>query len=106
MFRADSHRKQPGLLHCQGGAGLATGRLQSQEARPYSRAMVCVGRKAQVLARRGMDIWGENHPSRRRAFSPVLTRVAYTSPSPGRRSVWDVLIPTAVPGCPRGRLFT
>ena len=50
--------------------------------------MVCVGRKAQVLARRGMDIRRGNHPWRRRAFSAVLTRVAYTSPSPGRRSVW------------------
>ena len=50
--------------------------------------MVCIGRKAQVLARRGMDIRRGNHPSRRRAFSAVLTRVAYTSPSPGRRRVW------------------
>ena len=54
--------------------------------------MVCVGRKAQVLARKGIDIRGGNHrggnhPSRRRAFSPVLTRVANTSPNPGRRSV-------------------
>ena len=49
--------------------------------------MVCVGRKTQLLARRGMDIEGGNHPSRRRAFSPVLSKVAYTSPSPGRRSV-------------------
>ena len=50
--------------------------------------MVCIGRKAQVLARRGMDIRRGNHPSRCRAFSAVLTRVAYTSPSPGRRRVW------------------
>ena len=50
--------------------------------------MVCVGRKAQALARRGMDIRRGNHPSRRRALSAVLTRVAYTSPSPGRRKVW------------------
>ena len=50
--------------------------------------MVCIGRKAQVLARRGMDIRRGNHPSRRRAFSAVLTRVANTSPSPGRRRVW------------------
>ena len=50
--------------------------------------MVCIGRKAQVLARRGMDIWRGNHPSGRRAFSAVLTRLAYASPGPGRRSVW------------------
>ena len=54
--------------------------------------MVCVGRKEQTLARSGMDICGGNHPSRRRAFSPVFTpvftRVANTSPNPGRRSVW------------------
>ena len=50
--------------------------------------MVCVGRKAQLLARRGMDIRDGNHPSRRRAFSPVLTKAAKTSPNPGRRSVW------------------
>ena len=54
-----------------------------------------VGRKAQVLARRGMDIRAGNHPSRRRAFRPVLTRVANISPSPGRRSVWTSF-PTAV----------
>ena len=58
--------------------------------------MVCVGRKAQVLARRGMDIRAGNHPSRRRTFRPVLTRVANISPSPGRRSVWTSFIPTAV----------
>ena len=50
--------------------------------------MVCIGWKAQLLARRGMDIRGGNHPSRRRALSAVLTRVAYTLPNPGRRSVW------------------
>ena len=55
--------------------------------------MVCIGRKAQVLARRGMDIRRGNHPSRRRAFSAVLTRVAYTSP---RAQRVNVLIPTAV----------
>ena len=49
--------------------------------------MIWVGRKAQVLARRGMDIRRGNHPSRRRALSAVLTRLAYTSPRPGRRSV-------------------
>ena len=79
--------------------------------------MVCIGRKAQVLARRGMDIRRGNHPSRRRAFSAVLTRVAqgvqrgvdqggvYLTQSRTAQRV-DVLIPTAVPGCPRGRLFT
>ena len=40
--------------------------------------MVCIGRKAQVLARRGIDIRRGTHPSRRGAFSAVLTRVAYT----------------------------
>ena len=49
--------------------------------------MVWFGRKAQVLAFRGMDIALGNHPSKRRALSAVLTRLAYTSPSPGRRSV-------------------
>ena len=44
--------------------------------------MVCKGLKAQVLARMGMDIRGGNHPSNRRAFSPVLTRVANTRPVP------------------------
>ena len=43
--------------------------------------MVCVGRKAQVLALMGMDIRGGNHPSRHRAFNPVLTRVTNTSPN-------------------------
>ena len=50
--------------------------------------MVWVGRKAQVLARGGMDIWRGNHPFSRRAFSAVLTKVAYASTRPGRRSVW------------------
>ena len=72
------------------------GRLQSQETWPRRRAMVWVGRKAQVLARRGMDIWRGNHPSRRRALSAVLTRLAYISPRPGRRSVWTSSSPTAV----------
>ena len=58
--------------------------------------MVWVGRKAQVLARRGMDIRRGNHPSRRSAFSAVLTRVAYTSPSPWTAQRVDVLVPTAV----------
>ena len=58
--------------------------------------MVCVGRKAQVLARRGMDIWRGNHPSRRRAFSAVLTRSGvYLTKSRTAQRV-DVLIPTAV----------
>ncbi len=57
--------------------------------------MVCVGRKAQLLARRGMDIRGGNHPSRRRAFSPVLTKAAKL-PQPGTAQRVDVLIPTAV----------
>ena len=58
--------------------------------------MVCVGRKAQVLALRGMDIRRGNHPSNRRAFSAMLTSVAYTSPNPGPAQRVDVLIPTAV----------
>ena len=62
--------------------------------------MVCIGRKAQVLARRGMDILEGNHPSRRRAFSAVLTRVAYTSPSPGRRRVWTPSSQLRSPGVP------
>ena len=65
-----------------------SGRLQSQEIWPRRRAMVWVGRKAQVLARRGMDIRRGNHPAERRALSAVLTRVANIPPSPGRRSVW------------------
>ena len=45
------------------------------------------GRRKSWLA--GAWISGlENHPSRRRAFRPVLTRVANIPPSPGRRSVW------------------
>ena len=62
--------------------------------------MVCAGRKAQVLARRGMDICRGNHPSRRRAFSALLTRVAYTSPNPGRRSVWTSSSQLRSPGVP------
>ena len=50
--------------------------------------MVCLGRKAQVLALRGMDIRRGNHPSGPREFNAVLTRMAYTSPGPGRCSVW------------------
>ena len=44
----------------------ATGRLQSQVACPKRRAIVCSGRKAQVLARSGMDIPEVNHPSKRK----------------------------------------
>ena len=50
--------------------------------------MVCIGRKAQLLARKGMDIRGGSHSSKRKALNAVLTRVANTSPSPGRRRVW------------------
>ena len=65
-----------------------SGRLQSQgEGRPNRRAMVSWGRKAQVLARKGIDIFSGNHPSRRRKLRLALTRVAKTSPSPGRRNV-------------------
>ena len=63
--------------------------------------MVWMGRKAQ-LGCRGMDIREGNHPSRRRAFSPVFTRVANTSPNPGRRSVWtssSQLGPSRDAGC-------
>ena len=42
------------------------GRLQSQVACPKRRAIVCSGRKAQVLARSGMDIPEGNHPSKRK----------------------------------------
>ena len=62
--------------------------------------MVCVGRKAQVLARRGMDIRGGNHPSRRSAFSPVLTKTAKTSLSPGRRWVCTSSSQLRSPGVP------
>ena len=58
--------------------------------------MVCIGRKAQVLARRGMDIRRGNHPSRRRAFSAVLTRVAYNLTQSRTAQRVNVLIPTAV----------
>ncbi len=44
-------------------------------------------RHPRAATSQGSDIRGGNHPSRRRAFSPVLTRVANTSPNPGRRSV-------------------
>ena len=62
--------------------------------------MVCVGRKAQVLARRGMDIRAGNHPSRRRAQAQgVQTGVDeggeyLAQPRTAQRV--DVLIPTAV----------
>ena len=49
--------------------------------------MVCLQRKAQVRAFRGMDIALGNQSSRRSAFNAVLIRLAYTSPSPGQRSV-------------------
>ena len=62
--------------------------------------MVCFGRKAQLLARRGMDSLKGNHPSRRRAFSPALTKVANTSPNPGRRSVWTSSSQLRSPGVP------
>ena len=58
--------------------------------------MVCIGLKAQLLARGGMDIRGGNHPSRRRAFSPVLTRVADTLTQPGTAQRVDGFIPAAV----------
>ena len=63
------------------------GRLQSQVTCPKRRAIVCSGRKAQVLARSGMDIPEGNHPSRRKVFKLTFTSVAKTSPNPGRRSV-------------------
>ena len=53
--------------------------------------MVWMGRKAQLLARRGMDI---RDPSRRRAFSPVFTSEYLAQPRTPQRV--DVLIPTAV----------
>ena len=51
--------------------------------------MVCIGRKAQHLGSQG-----HGHPEQETILpcagrsSAVLTRVAYTSPSPGRRRVW------------------
>ena len=57
-------------------------RLQSQRTRPQSRGMAPIGREAQVLARRDMDVRAGNHSSKRRTFNPVLTRVANTSPVP------------------------
>ena len=63
------------------------GRLQSQVTCPNRRAIVCSGRKAQVLVRSGMDILEGNHPSKRKVFKLTFTRVAKTSPNPGRRSV-------------------
>ena len=58
--------------------------------------MVWMGRKAQLLARSGMDIPDGNPPSRRRALIPVFTRVANTSPNPRTPQRVDILIPTAV----------
>ena len=90
--------EKPGLYpHCRKRVGYEkhnkigpfsiAGRLQSQEDRPQRRAMVWIGGKAQVLARRGMDMPRGNQPSKRRALRAVLTRLAYISPKPGRRSV-------------------
>ena len=58
--------------------------------------MVCVGRKAQVLARRGMDIRAGNHPSRRRAFRPGVDQGGEYLAQPRTAQRVDVLIPTAV----------
>ena len=54
--------------------------------------MVCVERKAQLLARRGMDMETILPGA---AFSPVLTKAAKI-PQPGTAQRVDVLIPTAV----------
>ena len=48
--------------------------------------MVSMGRKAQVLARRGMDIQAGNHHSKRRAFSSALTKL---NPNPPMDGLWD-----------------
>ena len=48
-----------------GSTGRVPGRLQSQEVWPKRRAMISARRKAQVLARRAMDMQGGNQPSGR-----------------------------------------
>ena len=67
---------------------VATGRLQSQyDGGSNTRAMVILGRKAQVLARSGRDVLSGNYPFRRRKIRLALTSVAKTAPSPGQRKV-------------------
>ena len=56
----------PASGKCTSHLGFGLGRLQSQVACPKSRAIVRSGRKAQVLARSGMDIPEGNHPSKRK----------------------------------------
>ena len=58
--------------------------------------MVWMGRKAQLLARRGMDIPDGNPPSKRRAFSPVFHQGGEYLAQPRTPQRVDVLIPTAV----------
>lgn len=60
--------------------------------------MVCVGRKAQVLARNGMDIWGGKPSFQARAFNLVLTKVPNPSPQPRTAQRVHLLIPAAVLG--------
>ena len=67
--------------------------------------MVCVGRKAQVLARRGMDIRQEPSFQAQGVQPGVDQAGVYLAQTRTAQRV-DVLVPTAVPGCPRGRLFT
>ena len=58
--------------------------------------MVCIGRKAQVLARSGMDILEGNHPSRRRTFNPTFTSVAEYFTQPRTAQGVDIFIPAAI----------
>ena len=52
------------------------------------RSMVCMGRKAQPVARGRRYIRAEIHPGRRRAVNPVFTRVVNASPRHGQYRVW------------------
>ena len=67
--------------------------------------MVCVGRKAQVLARRGRDIRAGNHPSRRilpgasfqaQDVQPGVDQGGEYLAQPRTAQRVEVLIPTAV----------
>ena len=67
--------------------------------------MVCVGRKAQVLARRGRDIRAGNHPSRRilpgasfqaQVVQPGVDEGGEYPAQPGTAQRVEVLIPAAV----------
>ena len=73
------------------------GRLQSQGRCPVRQAIVCFGRKAQVLARKGRDIRSGSHSARRRTFKLTFTSAARRRlPQSRTAQGMPVFVPAAV----------